>query len=512
MVVCINVGSNLAGFFLVQVLLSYAHPAIGPRGFSPLGATTNLVLLAILVPIAILILLKLAQPVKQAVEVITRGGSIPPNVLDRARRRSVNLPFQAAAMNMVAWIVPAVAFPLLAASEGIADGFTTVVFALYAFTNAVMVTLLAFVILEHACHRRIIPLLFPDGRIHDQKGTVQLRIRHRLMIMYGAVCLIPMLQTALVINGNALHPWTEADPGAILQNLGSFALILFGFTALYGLWLVVLISRNLAGAAEKIIDVTQKIEQGDYDCRVPVMSNDEIGYLGDRINEMTQGLKEREEIRRIFNLFTSPEIGKEILSRGTRIGGETRRVTLLFSDLRGFTGMAERMPPERVMESINDYFNEMSAAITGHGGIVLQYVGDEIEAVFGAPHDDPDHPDHAVSAAFEMRARLRKLNERRNARKEEPLRHGIGIHTGMALAGIVGSRYKISYAMVGDTVNIASRIQGLTKTMETDVLLSAETYGSLSLPVKVSGPVTVSVKGKADTIDVFRLDAATDRG
>jgi class 3 adenylate cyclase len=254
---------------------------------------------------------------------------------------------------------------------------------------------------------------------------------------------------------------------------------------------------------EEIMHVAEQVRVGDYEGRVQVVSNDEIGYLGDRVNEMSRGLREREGIRAMFNLITSPEIGEQILAGRVSTDGELREVTLLFSDLRGFTSMAERLSPKRVVESVNDYFSAMSEAIVENGGIILQYVGDEIEAVFGAPVADPDHADKAVAAALAMRKRLEELNREQVSLGRDPYRHGIGVHTGEALAGIVGSKYKISYALVGDTVNLASRIGDLTKEMNVDILISGATYRSLKHPPRVSEPVLISVKGKQQSVDVF---------
>ncbi len=501
MVVLINVGSNLVGFFLVQLLLSKAYPLEEWHRVSALDREANLALLAFLLPISIFILIALASPVNRVLKALDEGKQISDAAMNAARRRAVNIPFQAAFMNLVAWVIPSVVFPLSFKLRVPGSEFGLGVSIVYNFSNAVMIVLLAFVLLEQACRKTIIPKLFPKGRIKDQEKTLRLTIRSKLMIVYCAICLIPMFQTALMMNADASY----TDPAAALAHLGGFSLILFSFVAIYGLWLALLFSRNISGPAHEIMNVTEKIAGGDYDARVGVMSNDEIGYLGDRVNEMAWGLKERERIREIFNLFTSPEISREILSGKTFAGGEIRRVTLLFADLRGFTGMAERLPPEQVLDSINSYFEAMSAAIVDHGGILLQYVGDEIEAVFGAPLDDPNHADKAVAAALDMRARLASLNERRSSLSEEPLSHGIGVHTGTALAGIVGSKFKISYALVGDTVNLASRIQELNKQMDSDILISSDTYESLSVPRIVSQPLTVSVKGKSRAVDVFRL-------
>ncbi len=501
MVVCINVGSNLAGFFLVQMLLSRAYPMEEWHRVSALDRAANLGLLAFLLPVSIWILLALASPVNRALKLLAKDAQVPAHAMEAARRRAVNIPFQAALMNLIAWIIPSVSFPLVFKLRGPGSAFDLGVAIVYNFSNAVMITLLAFVLLEQACRKTAMPKLFPLGGIKGQEKTLSLTIRSKLMIVYCAICLIPMFQTALMMNANGSY----ADPAVALAHLGMFSLILFTFVAIYGLWLALLFARNISAPAHEIMKVTERIAEGDYETRVRVMSNDEMGYLGDRVNEMAKGLKERERLREVFNLFTSPEISREVLSGKTFAGGEIRRVTLLFADLRGFTSMAERFPPEQVLDSINSYFDEMSAAIVDHGGIILQYVGDEIEAVFGAPLDDPNHADKAVATALAMRARLMELNAKRSSSGKEPFSHGIGIHTGPALAGLVGSRYKISYALVGDTVNVASRIQELNKQMDSDILISGDTYDSLTVPHRVSEPLTVSVKGKTKAVDVFRL-------
>ncbi len=505
MVVIINVGGNLVGFFLVQLLIEYAQPFENWQSIARPSLEANLAILAVLVPAAVYFLVTLARPVDSVLSRLGRKEAINQRLLELARRRVINIPFYAAAMNLVAWIVPALIFPFLFGLHADKSCWTLAIYVIYGFSNATMITLLVFVLLEHACRKTVIPLIFPDGRLRDQKKTFWLSIRKRLMVMYVAICFIPMFQVALMTSSR--YAWIRDGFHAheALESLGSFSWILFTFSAIYGLWLATLFSKNLSQPTENIMSITQRIKEGDYDARVTVVSNDEIGFLGDRVNEMAVGLKEREEIREVFNLVTSPEIGREILSMKPFEGGEVRRVTLLFADLRGFTSLAERLPPRDVLKAINSYFSAMTTAIVMHNGIVLQYVGDEIEAVFGAPLDNPLHADRAVDAALEMRAALQRLNEKRASEGEEPLSHGIGIHTGSALAGIVGSQYKISYALVGDTVNVASRIQDLTKEMGADILMSGETFRALTISRNVSSPVEVNVKGKTNALDVYRL-------
>jgi adenylate cyclase len=158
-----------------------------------------------------------------------------------------------------------------------------------------------------------------------------------------------------------------------------------------------------------------------------------------------------------------------------------------------------------VVRDLNAYFTEMDQAIRAHGGLVLQFIGDEIEAVFGAPIAAPDHAAQAVRAALQMRARLRACNARREAAGQPPLRNGIGIHTGTVLAGSIGSADRLSYALVGDPVNLASRLQGLTKELQADVLVSGTTRARLDGDLPLRPLPAVRVKGRAADVEVYAL-------
>ena len=143
-------------------------------------------------------------------------------------------------------------------------------------------------------------------------------------------------------------------------------------------------------------------------------------------------------------------------------------------------------------------------AIRAHGGLVLQFIGDEIEAVFGAPVPEPRHADHAVAAGLEMRQRLAVWNDARRAAGSVPIRHGIGIHTGEVLAASIGSPERLSYALVGDPVNLASRIQDLTKEVGAEVLVSGATVRRLKEPVALEALPAVRVKGRTAEVEVYR--------
>jgi adenylate cyclase len=181
----------------------------------------------------------------------------------------------------------------------------------------------------------------------------------------------------------------------------------------------------------------------------------------------------------------------------------------MFADLRGFTPLTESTDPKLVVKMLNAYFGEMAQAIKEQGGLILQFLGDEIYAVFGAPIRQADHPTRAVKAALAMTDCLAGLNRRFSEDGWPALRHGIGIHSGDVLAANIGSPDRLSYLLVGDTVNLASRLQEATKDLETDVILSADTRDRLveeELAPRGLRPLPpLQVRGKQQPVNVLTL-------
>ena len=273
----------------------------------------------------------------------------------------------------------------------------------------------------------------------------------------------------------------------------------------FGLAIVGRFSKNLKSLFNLQLDALEKVENGVYNTSVPIVSNDEFGVMGRQINKMISGLRERNFIRDTFGRYLPREISDLIIAKKASLNGELREVTILFCDLRDYTPFVEASRPQDVVLKLNRYFTEMSRAIHSNGGLVLQYIGDEIEAVFGAPAVEEGHPELAVRAALEMRKRLVRLNEEWEAEDQEPFHHGIGIHTGEALAGNIGSPERLSYTLVGDTVNLASRVQGLTKELKCDILATRATVQRLTDDIAVANAGESKVKGRVKTIEVFKV-------
>lgn len=290
---------------------------------------------------------------------------------------------------------------------------------------------------------------------------------------------------------------------------GIFKEIAFALMVLLGisLFVVYCYARNLKEILAVQIAAMDEISRGNLEKQVPIVSNDEFAMVAEKTNQMMEGLKERDFCRASFDSYISPEISRKILDDTVTPAGELVDVTVMFCDLRNYTGFAEQHSPRDTVAMLNQYFSAMEAVIRKNKGVVLQFIGDEIEAVFGAPEPDPVHPDNAVAAALEMNHALERFNTLRREQGKTEIRHGIGIHSGQVLAGNVGSDRRKTYAMLGDTVNLAARLQVLNKTLGTRILISRATCDRLEKKgIRLRPMGRQALRGKTEHVEVFAVD------
>ncbi|MEX2048863.1 MAG: adenylate/guanylate cyclase domain-containing protein [Gemmatimonadota bacterium] len=292
-----------------------------------------------------------------------------------------------------------------------------------------------------------------------------------------------------------LAPFERIRRALLLGGGGSLAL-----SALLG----VALSRSLTRPVRELVAATGRVAGGDYETEVQVASRDEIGTLAIAFNDMTRGLLLRERYRAVLNKVVSQDVATELLRGDVELGGENRSVTVLFADIRGFTALTDGMEPQQVIGLLNECMEYLSQAIDAEGGVVDKYIGDEVMAVFGAPVTQDDHALRAVRAALRMREGMTAFNALRQTRGEAPLGVGAGINSGVAVAGNMGSKSRLNYTVVGDVVNLASRLAGQAQAGQ--ILVSGATLGLAGSDVVAPPLGGRSLKGFSAEVEVYAVE------
>ncbi len=288
----------------------------------------------------------------------------------------------------------------------------------------------------------------------------------------------------------------------------SNALLVGGGAALaISLLLGIVLSRGLTRPVRDLVYATGRVAEGDYEAHVAETSRDEMGTLARAFNDMTRGLLLKERYRSVLHKVVSREVAEELMSGDVELGGENRDVTVLFADIRGFTSLTTGMEPQRVIGLLNECMERLSAAVEQEGGVVDKYVGDEIMAVFGAPVAQEDHATRGALSAVRMRRAIEELNAVRAARGESALGLGVGINSGPVVAGNMGSRARLNYTVLGETVNLAARLCAAAAPGE--ILLTARTHALSAACVRAAPTGARTFRGFARDIEVFALEDAT---
>jgi adenylate cyclase len=264
-------------------------------------------------------------------------------------------------------------------------------------------------------------------------------------------------------------------------------------------------ASRLGGAVRTISEAAGQVKQGNYVELPALQSGDELQKLGQDFNAMVHGLRERDRLRDTFGRYVTRQVAEHLMKGNMNLGGELIPVTVLFSDIRSFTNISETMEPRALLDFLNEYFSGMVESVMKHHGVVDKFIGDAIMAVFGAPVPEPNDALHAVRAALEMRTRLEGINVIFKARGLPEIRTGIGLHYGQVVAGNMGHVERMEYTVIGDAVNLASRLEGMTKELQCDVVLSEDLYRQVEREVEAEPLRRIKVKGRDQDVMVYRL-------
>lgn len=359
---------------------------------------------------------------------------------------------------------------------------------------------------------------YDDKTLYEKKKGLALSIKTKLYLMIFNLLIIPMLMIA----GHAYLipvPYLEAPDinGALadtrtffytLKKCKSYTTIIIIVSLTYAIGYIEMLYKSINRPLDTLLKKMDQLASGDLAVRTTVLSDDEIGTLKYNFNVMVESLAERERLRETFGKFVSIEIAKHLMaSDQIDLGGEDIEATILFSDIRNFTAMSEKMSAREVVDFLNEYFSFITEPIMNNKGVINKFIGDAVMALY-IPHlGSTDHVADAVRSAVGMREKLKQFNELKKMPVE--VSFGIGIHTGVLVAGNIGTAARLEYTVIGDTVNVASRIESENKTFKSDILISEETFLKLGADFKGAHAFEkcepVSVKGKQKPLILYKI-------
>jgi adenylate cyclase len=291
----------------------------------------------------------------------------------------------------------------------------------------------------------------------------------------------------------------------LLSSLRDNFLIIFISGLVLALLVAFFLSRNITKPLDSLIAATRQVDKGNLDVHVQVDTRDELGALADSFNDMVKDLKEKERVKGLFGRYLPKAVADKVMGQQgeLQLGGEQKEVAILFSDIRGFTSISERMSPTELVAMLNDYYTRMIDVLFDNGGTLDKTIGDAIMAVFGAPVTDADAPFKAVKTALEMQQALQLFNADRRAKGLEPFEIGIGVNTGVVVAGNLGSTKQFSYTVIGDEVNLASRMCSVAK--KGQIIITEATYRKVKWLFEFNRLEPVTVKNVSQPVQIYEV-------
>jgi len=422
-----------------------------------------------------------------------------------ARKRAINFPLAIGLLAAVPWLL---SVPVMASLLYFIEHIRPRIFYLLNLPLVGIVSAIAtYLILDALFRIHIAPVIFPHGRLRTVPGAIHISLLSKMILLAVAICLIPIVSNFGFIQAARMQIKFGIDSSLIMQDLYHNTRFLMLVFIVAGLTLAWFFARSFSRPLIEMEKMAYRIEHEDYSSSVRIVSNDEVGVLGDSMNAMIRGLRDRARILAEFGRMVDPDVRDYILSDASRITGRKKEVIILFSDIRSFTSISERLPPETIFRLLNLHFTNLTANISKHGGHVDKFIGDAIMAVFGLFDDDPLdlHARRALDACLEIRAGMESFNISAKEEKSQALRIGMGLHAGEVLAGQIGSKNRHEYTIIGDPVNVAARIESACKEFEVDLLVSDEVFRLCASGSVSAGSMKINIEGRSEPLVVHRV-------
>lgn len=344
----------------------------------------------------------------------------------------------------------------------------------------------------------VMPALYEGPELYKRKKGATLSIRLKLWLMVGSLVVVPMLlvSASLVQHHKSLAAIWPVPVSIVIISL------------CYVIGYLEVLYQSITSPLAELVRKMELVAEGDFTVRTSVLSDDELGRIKGHFNEMVEGLAQRERIKDTFGKFLSVEVARRLLDSGDiELGGEDIEATILFSDIRSFTTLSESMSAKAVVSFLNSYFAHITEPIMERGGFINKFIGDAVMGVFAPQFGSQNHVDDALLAALGMREKLAEFNTK--GLMPAPVNFGVGIHTGPLVAGNVGTEKRMEYTLIGDTVNIASRIEGENKALGSTILISGDAYDRLTPELRSKTGFekyeNIQIRGKQKTLTLYKV-------
>ncbi len=413
--------------------------------------------------------------------------------LRRSRTRAINLPWVFAILMLCGWggCIPYFLHAIGQSTEPIHADVTLHlttsigVAAMTGITHAVF-------ILELLAQRLLFPILFRDVSPSSTSGAFALSLGRRGLLCAISAGACPILSLLLIA-------WADRNGG---HAADTFAAAVAVVGIVFGLLSAWMLAHLVLGPVHALRRAAAAVTDGRLDTHIDLLRADEFGPLIDQFNTMVGELRAKQRLRETLGLHVGERAAERILASDTKLGGQQIEITAMFCDIRGFTARCERESPGEVVAALNRFLTEAVTIIEQrHGGLVNKFLGDGFMALFGATGDDQQHASRALHAAMDLLEQVRQLNQ---STTHEPIAIGIGLHTGPAIVGTMGSNRRMEFTAIGATINLAARLEGLCKTLNQSLVFSQATYRATNHTNAHSlGPQ--AIRGVEDPVEVFTM-------
>ncbi|MCL8267688.1 HAMP domain-containing protein [Leptospira weilii] len=282
-------------------------------------------------------------------------------------------------------------------------------------------------------------------------------------------------------------------------------LLIMGIALCLALLIVFFFAKTITKPLLHLLQATTEIARGNFKIRISSTTKDEVGLLTNYFVDMGKGLEEREKVKDALGRFVNKEIAEMVLKHELTLGGERKMCAIFFSDIRSFTSISEKLQPEEVVEFLNEYMTEMVHCVNETHGIVDKFIGDAIMATWGAAKTSDKDAENAINGSLMMREALLKFNQGRGGDKKPIIQIGCGLNYGPVIAGQIGSEQRLEYTVIGDAVNLASRVEALNKPFGTDILITQNLLDHVPDIFNVEKMQSIKVKGKEEPQIIYAV-------